>query len=485
VGTPMADADRLAEYRDKREFGATPEPQAERESGDSPPIRVDLPRFVVQEHHATSLHWDLRLEHEGALASWAVPRGIPPDPKRNHLAVRTEDHPLSYLDFEAVIPPGQYGAGEMTIWDRGVFELEKWRKDEVMVVLRGERVQGRYVLFRTDGKNWMIHRMDPPQDPDRRPMPTELVPMLAKSGPLPTGDGWGYEVKWDGVRALAFVSGGRVKLVGRSGREVTSQYPEVRGLGEALGTREAIFDGEVVAFGENGLPSFERLQRRMHVASSRAVARLARESPVAYVLFDLLWLEGRSLMELTYTERREELTALDLHGRTWQVPRHHVGDGEALLELTRRQGLEGVMAKRLDCPYTPGKRGGGWVKVKNVHRTSLVVGGWLDGERGRAGSLGALTVGFYEDGELQYAGRVGTGFGETERARLLKLLAPLAAPASPFSGRQPPKETHWVSPELVCEVEYRQWTRTRTLRAPAYKGLRDDLNPEQAVFESQ
>jgi bifunctional non-homologous end joining protein LigD len=201
------------------------------------------------------------------------------------------------------------------------------------------------------------------------------------------------------------------------------------------------------------------------------------------VLFDLLWFEGHSLMAKPYAERRDALLALGLHGGNVQVPNHHVGEGDALLELTRRQGLEGVMAKRLDCPYTPGKRGGGWIKVKNVHRTSLVVGGWLDGERGRSGSLGALCVGFYEDGELQYAGRVGTGFGEAERTRLLRLLEPLAADRSPFSGRQPPKETHWVEPSLVCEVEYREWTRTRTLRAPSYKGLRDDITPEQAVFE--
>jgi bifunctional non-homologous end joining protein LigD len=475
-------ADRLREYRDKRDFGETPEPGASAKAdGERPELR-----FVVQEHHATTLHWDLRLEHEGTLASWAVPRGIPFDPKRNGLAVRTEDHPLEYLDFHGTIPAGNYGAGEMHIWDRGTFALEKWRKDEIIIVLRGERVQGRYVLFQTKGKDWMIHRMDPPQDPDREPMPESLVPMLAKAGDLPRDqDRYGFEVKWDGVRALGFVSGGRIRLVSRSGRDIGSQYPEVRGLGEAMGSREAILDGEVVAFGDNGLPSFERLQKRMHVASSSAVRRLMRDSPVAYVVFDLLWLEGRSLMAETYEDRRAALLDLGLKGPNWQVPGHHVGDGDALLEVTRQQGLEGVMAKRLDCPYTPGKRGGGWIKVKNVHRTSLVIGGWLPGERGRSGSLGALTVGFYEDGELQYAGRVGTGFGEAERSRLLKLLEPLAAKSSPFGGRQPPKETNWVEPSLVCDVEFREWTRTRTLRAPSYKGLRDDITPEQAQFESR
>ena len=478
----MASGDRLREYRDKRSFSETPEPGPSEPAAAEP----DLPRFVVQEHHASSLHWDLRLEHEGTLASWAVPRGLPADPKRNHLAVRTEDHPLEYLDFHGTIPKGNYGAGEMLIWDRGTFELEKWRDKEVMVVLHGQRVQGRYVLFKTGGKNWMIHRMDPPQDPEREPMPdsAELRPMLARTGDLPKRqDEWAFEVKWDGVRALGFVQGGRLELRARSGNDITARYPELREPAEALGSREAIFDGEVVAFGDDGLPSFGRLQKRMHVASASAVQRLARSSPVAYVLFDLLWLDGHSLMGRPYLERREALMELGLHGARWQVPGHHVGDGDALLEVTRRQGLEGVMAKKLDCPYTPGGRGGGWVKVKHVHRTSLVIGGWLPGERGRTGSLGALTVGFHEDGELRYCGRVGTGFGDDERRHLLGLLEPLSAPTSPFSGRQPPKETRWVEPSLICDVEFREWTQTRTLRAPSYKGLRDDITPEQTGFE--
>src|SRR4051794_24358254 len=190
----MADGDRLREYREKRDFEDTPEPGA----SPSPAEAAALPRFVVQEHHATRLHWDLRLEHEGTLASWAVPRGIPADPKRNGLAVRTEDHPLEYLEFHGTIPQGNYGAGEMKIWDRGTYELEKWRKDEVIVVLHGEKVEGKYVLFQTKGSDWMIHRMDPPQDPDREPMPETLVPMLAKAGSLPRDqDNWVFEIKWD------------------------------------------------------------------------------------------------------------------------------------------------------------------------------------------------------------------------------------------------------------------------------------------------
>src|SRR3954464_7641839 len=209
--------DRLERYREKRDPGATPEPAG---AAPAAPTSERAPRFVVQEHHARRLHWDLRLEHEGTLASWAVPRGIPPDPKRNNLAVRTEDHPLEYLEFHGEIPAGNYGAGTMTIWDRGVYELHKWRDGEVMVTLYGERVQGRYVLFRTRGDDWMIHRMDPPQDPAREPMPRAggpmpeaVVPMLARTGELPRdGDAWAYEIKWDGVRAIGFVDGGRLRL---------------------------------------------------------------------------------------------------------------------------------------------------------------------------------------------------------------------------------------------------------------------------------
>ena len=469
--------DNLDRYRAKRDFSATPEPEPA-ETGSAP-----TPRFVVQEHHARSLHWDLRLEHEGTLASWAVPKGIPPDPRRNHLAVRTEDHPLEYLDFEGEIPAGQYGAGTMAIWDRGTYELHKFRDKEVMVTFHGERLRGRYVLFRTRGNDWMIHRMDPPQDPDRQPMPERLQPMFARTGSLPKDDAkWAYEVKWDGVRALGYVAGGRLRLASRNGRDITPRYPELRELGRALAGREAILDGEVVAFDENGRPSFQLLQRRMHLTSEHHVRRLAASEPVAYMLFDLLWLDGHSLMELPYEERRERLLELELKGATGQAPAHHLGDGAALLAASRAQGLEGIIAKRLDSTYTPGRRSPAWVKVKNFRRIDMVVGGWLGGEGRRSGRVGALVIGFYEDGKLRYAGRVGSGFSESELDRISRLLEPLARDESPFDGRQPPRETHFVEPELVSAVEYGEWTQARTLRHPVYKGLRDDVDPTEVGF---
>jgi bifunctional non-homologous end joining protein LigD len=479
----------LERYRAKRDFGATPEPApapAEGVDGD------DGARFVVQEHHARRLHWDLRLERDGVLASWAVPRGIPRDPATNHLAVRTEDHPLEYLDFHGDIPAGQYGAGTMSIWDRGTYETHKFRDDEVMITFHGERVRGRYVLFRTRGDDWMIHRMDPPEDPDFEPLPESMAPMMARLGvlPKPPDDRWAYEIKWDGVRALAFVSGGRVRLSNRNERDITARYPEVRPLGEALGAREALLDGEVVAF-DDGRPSFQRLQSRMHLASDAQVRRMAERQPVVYVIFDLLHLDGRSLIARPYEERRAMLLELGLAGPAWQVPGHHVGDGAAMLEASRTQGLEGIVAKRIDCPYEPGRRARNWIKIKNVRQSDVVVGGWTPGEGGRSSTLGALAIGFHDDeGELRYAGKVGSGFAHAELTRVQRLLEPLAREDSPFTGRQPPKGTRFVEPELVAVVEYRDITNSGTLRAPTYKGLRDDLAasavrfPEEASEES-
>ena len=469
----------LDSYRRKRDFSATPEP-----SGAGEPGAERTERFVVQEHHARSLHWDLRLEHEGTLASWAVPKGIPPDPRRNNLAVRTEDHPLEYLDFHGEIPKGEYGAGTMKIYDRGTYELHKWRDDEVMVTFAGERVRGRYVLFRTDGSNWMIHRMDPPEDPDREPMPAKVEPMLARTGPLPgDDDGWAYEIKWDGVRAIAYADGGRVRLAARWGRDTPARSPALRSLGRALASHEAILDGEVVAFGPEGRPSFQKLQGRMHLTSEHAVRRLSESDPVSYIVFDLLWLDGHSLMELPYTERREALLELGLQGERWQTPAHHVGDGEAMLDASRAQGLEGIIAKRLDSLYYPGKRTHGWVKVKNVLETDVVVGGWLPGEGRRSSQFGALVVGVHKDGALTYAGRVGTGFDERELDRLGGMLAELESDTSPFEGRQPPRETRFVEPALVARVGYGEWTQAGTLRHPRYLGLRDDVAPEDVVAE--
>ncbi len=473
--------DRLDEYKRKRDPKATPEPAGD---GDGAHGGAGAPRFVVQEHHATRLHWDLRLEHEGVAASWAVPNGIPEDPRQNRLAVRTEDHPLEYLEFEGDIPKGSYGAGSMRIWDRGTYETHKFDDDKVEVTFHGERLRGRYGLFPLNkrkgegaGKDWMIHRMDPAEDQGREAMPERLAPMLAKPGTLPPDDAdWAYEIKWDGVRAIAYSEPGRIRFESRNHNDISAAYPELKALNRALSSHSAILDGEIVSFDADGRPSFGRLQSRMHVRGESQARRLSKELPVVYVAFDLLWLDGHSLTALPYVERRERLRELDLDGRSWQTPDHVVGNGPAVLEASRERGLEGVVAKKLDSPYEPGRRSRCWLKVKNVRREDVVVGGWLPGEGRRSDRIGALLVGVPEDGRLRYCGRVGTGFTDAELARLADVLEP--RDTSPFAGApKPPRGAVWVQPSHVAEVEFTEWTSDGMLRHPSYKGLREEAPP--------
>ncbi|MDQ2589292.1 DNA polymerase ligase N-terminal domain-containing protein, partial [Saccharothrix yanglingensis] len=328
----------LSEYRRKRVPGRTPEPV--------PAEGAVLPHggddtFVIQEHHASSLHWDVRLERGGVLVSWAVPKGLPSEPGTIRLAVRTEDHPLEYASFSGVIPKGEYGAGRMVIWDRGRYEVVKWSDREVDVVLRGSRVEGEFVFFRRSGggKEWMVRRRHGAVRPDWVALPESLSPMLATSAaglPEP-GAGWAFEFKWDGVRALARVEGGRVRLVSRLGNDVTGTYPELQGLGAQLGATEVVLDGEVVALA-GGRPSFAALQQRLHATAAQA-RRLAGRVPVTYLVFDVLHLDGSPTLGLPYERRRELLEGLGLAGAHWVVPRSFPGEGAAVLAASREQGL--------------------------------------------------------------------------------------------------------------------------------------------------
>jgi bifunctional non-homologous end joining protein LigD len=469
--------DPLAAYRRKRDLSATPEPEGRPE-----PAPAGAPRFVVQEHSATRLHWDLRLEHDGVLASWALPRYLPGDPGDNRIAVRTEDHPLEYLDFEGEIPAGRYGAGTMTIHDRGTYELLTWEPRKVEVELHGERLCGRWALFATGraeaggGKDWMIHRMGAPADPDAEPLPERIEPMLARPGELPAGPGWAFEVKWDGVRALCRSEPGRMRLMARSGSDITARYPELARLSRDLHEHEALLDGEVVAFGADGTPSFQALQRRMHVDDERRIRRLAAEVPVTYVIFDLLHLDGHSLIALPYDERRARLEALRLGGPHWQVPDADA-DGSALLAAAERLKLEGVVAKRRGAPYEPGRRSGAWLKVRRRETLDVVIGGWIAGEGGRRGRIGALLVGEPdEDGHLRYRGRVGTGFSDLALEDLSRRLAPLARERSPFApgGPRPPRGARWVEPVLAGEAGFTERSEEGLLRHPVWLGLREE-----------
>jgi bifunctional non-homologous end joining protein LigD len=476
----------LDDYERKRNAARTPEPMPGAPApgpGQASVAQADAGSgiFVVQEHHARRLHWDFRLERDGVLVSWAVPKGVPEDPAVNHLAVHTEDHPLAYAGFSGEIPKGEYGAGTATIWDRGTYDTVKWTDTEVKVVLHGRRVSGGYTVFHTHGKDWMIHR-------EKQPLPGILTPMLARSEPqLPADDGaWALEMKWDGVRALAYCDG-PVRLVSRTGEDITAAYPELRGLGPALGKHQALLDGEVVALSESGWPDFEALQPRMHVRSAEAARLLAAEYPVTYLIFDLLHLDGRPLLDAPYHERRALLDGLALNGPRWQTPPSFTGEpGAQLQAVSRQHGLEGVVAKRLDSRYEPGKRSGSWRKVKNMRRQEAVIGGWRPGKGNRTGQIGSLLVGVQEPGGLAYAGHVGTGFTDRTLRMLTERLAPLRRNTSPFDAPLPAnhgRDAVWAEPVLVAEVAFTGWTRAGRMRAPSYRGLRTDKDPAEVTRE--
>ena len=442
---------------------------------------------MIQEDHARSLHWDFRLERDGVLVSWAVPKGLPADRGVNHLAVHVEDHPLEYGSFSGTIPDHEYGAGNVTIWDRGSYECSEWTNKSVKVTLHGSRVEGRYGLFHTDGDNWMIHRIDPAPS-GFEPLPELVRPMLATaSSELPAADeDWAYEYKWDGVRAVVYVDGGRARVLSRNDREVTSSYPELRALGEALGSLQVVLDGEIVALDAKGRPSFEALQPRMNTSEPSRVRRLAEAVPVTYMIFDLMHLDGHSALDIAYSERRNLLEGLELSGPSWATPAAERGGGAAVLKAAQDAGLEGIVAKRLDSPYRPGVRDPSWRKVKNFRTQSVVIGGWAVGQGHLEGDLGALLAGVPSGGGLSYVGRIGTGFNAAERSALRAAMAGIARKGSPFAGVVPRAEATgvtWVEPVLVGEVRFSEWTRSGRLRQPAWRGLRPDQSAEDVVVE--
>jgi len=482
--------DKLQAYRGKRDAARTPEPVPP--PGTSPPDVAPGGTFVIQEHHARRLHWDFRLERDGVLVSWALPKGVPSDPAVNHLAVHTEDHPLEYGRFEGQIPRGEYGAGAVTIWDHGTYETLKWSPKEVKVLLHGQRVTGGYVLFQTKGNQWMIHR-------ERLALPGALRPMLAVTGLAPRDpDNWALELKWDGVRALAYIERGQVRLMSRTERDITVTYPELARLGAATlpkqltstaatAHKQMLLDGEVVVFGADGWPEFEALQPRMHVSSGAQAALLAGQTPVTYLIFDLLQLDGRPLLDLAYAERRALLDELALAGPYWQTPPWFPGgDFDAVRTVSVEHGMEGVVAKRLDSRYTPGVRTDNWRKIKNVHAQEAVVAGYKPGKGNRTGQVGSLLVGVNDASGLVYAGHVGTGFTDETLRMLGDKLRPLRRPDSPFAGPVPPEHARpavWVEPRLVIQVAFDRWTKAGRMRAPVYKGLRDDIDPRDVVRE--
>jgi bifunctional non-homologous end joining protein LigD len=467
------------EYRRKRDPEKTPEPFT---SSPRPKRAGHRPTFVVQRHDARRLHYDFRLERDGVLASWAVPKGIPLEPGQRALAVHVEDHPLDYATFEGEIPKGNYGAGTVEIWDSGTYELVEEKRDGGLTVrLHGSRLEGTWTLVpaKLDGdpKNWLLMRKREPAF--RSAARNDYQVMLATpSDELPRGGEWVYEVKWDGYRALGFLRGGEARLVSRNGNDLTQRFPDVaKALARAVRSPDCVVDGEVCALDEHGRPSFSAMQQGK------------RGTPLVYEVFDVLEVDGTPVVDLPLSERRERLQALiDERHRTVQIS-GTFDDGDALLEAAGEQGLEGVMAKRPGSRYCEGKRTRDWLKVKTHRREEFVICGWTKGQGRRSGRFGSLVLGTYRGDELRWVGNCGTGFTERVIGELLAKLEPLRTDTPPFAvvPRMPKVrkgDVQWVRPELVCEVEFAQWTHDGHLRAPSFQGLRDD-KPARDVHREQ
>jgi len=464
---------RLRDYERKRSKGATLEPFGGRRTRGGPV-------FVVQRHAARRLHYDFRLERDGALASWAVPKGIPLEPGQRHLAVHVEDHPLDYATFEGEIPAGQYGAGSVEIWDRGTYELVEEKPDGGLTVrLAGERLRGLWTLVpaRLDGdeKNWLLVRKRDENAPGGRQR-GDYQPMLATlADEVPSGSGWLYEVKWDGYRVLAYVVGGEVRLTSRRGNDLTSRFSEVaRAISRATKSPDCVLDGEVCVLDEDGRSSFSVMQQG--------------SGPLVYYVFDVLEVDGEPVLDAPLGERRKRLAKLlDRRGDTIRLS-EAFGDGEALYSAAKAQGLEGIVAKRVESRYQPGRRTRDWLKIKTHQEQEFIVAGYTKGKGRRARTLGSLVLAVMRGGELCYVGNVGTGFGEDEIERLMRVLRPLRRRTAPF--REVPKmpkvrrdDVVWVEPELVAEVEFAEWTHDGRLRAPVYIGLREDKEPSEVRRE--
>lgn len=495
--------EKLAVYKRKRRFNRTPEPEGEvgRSEGN---------RFSIQEHHARRLHYDLRLEMDGVLKSWAMPKGLPQSENARHLAVMTEDHPIDYLDFEGIIPHGNYGAGRVVLWEIGRYRKVSGSLEEgkFKFTISGRSHYGQYTLVKTSlegGKNtWLIMKTGTfsfPQGAD--PVPPLFVPMRAVPGDAPfTDSGWLYEPKWDGVRALSKMvrSDGALKvdLWGRNLKPFEIQYPEVvEALHRLSAARpeidQLILDGEIVAYDKKGAVSFQALQHRMHLSQKAEVEAIRRTIPVQYLLFDLLFINGVSLMNSPYRYRRALLSNLGLPvngGGPKAAPKETlqvslaVEDGIHLFEALRRRKGEGIVAKRKESFYFPGRRGSDWIKIKMVQEQECVVAGWTEGKGNRSGSLGALLLGLYDGARLVYIGHTGSGFDGKEVERAKARLAEIETGRCPFEER--PKTNarpHWVDPSLVAQIKFSNWTEERRLRAPVFLGFREDVSPEECRFE--
>jgi bifunctional non-homologous end joining protein LigD len=546
----------LEQYRRKRDFSRTPEPAGPGVSAERAPSPAGG-RFVVQRHRARRLHYDFRLEIDGVLVSWAVPKGPSLDPALKRAAFHVEDHPLDYYDFEGTIPAGEYGGGDVIVWDWGTFEPEatddpgrSLRDGELKLVLRGDKLHGRFTIVRTKGwdgggsggkdqdawllikkrDDWAVSGWDAEAHPQSvktgrtndevkagvaatpspgpesipradvsehaaaaptgaptgaraEPMPGFIEPMTATLADRPFSDpDWLFEVKWDGYRVQAHIRDGRVALYTRRGLDAAAYFPELAGPPTWIDAREAILDGEVVALNDAGEPDFGLLQARRRVAGKARSVRGAAPPSLDYLVFDLLYLDGVSLLDRPLEARKQLLRSILHDAGAIHYASHVEGDGEAFYDAVAARGLEGVMAKLRRSRYESGRRSPAWLKIKRRAEQEFVVGGWTARE-GAADDLAALLVGVVEDGVLRPAGKVGTGFDVRERRRLLDLLGPLARTDSAFRPVPREKGAQWAEPSLVARVEFAEWTADGNLRAPSYKGLELDADPQAVARE--
>jgi bifunctional non-homologous end joining protein LigD len=511
----------LEKYREKRHFDRTPEPAPKRVAHKAHPLQ-----YCVQRHHATHLHYDFRLESGGALKSWAVPKGPTLDPNEKRLAMMVEDHPIEYGDFEGVIPKGNYGAGSVMLWDRGTYELlgdataeEQLKRGDFKFHLHGEKLSGDFALVRMKrgkGNEWLLLKKKdasakPGWDPEDHAvsvktgrtqeeiareldapkkkvsdekMPANISPMLAQigKGTPPSSDDWLFEIKWDGVRAIAYIDNGHLRLESRNGRAIERQYPELSVLPHEISAKTAILDGEIAALDERGLPSFELLQRRITVGDASAIATLARKHPVIFFVFDLLYLDGRDLRGTPLIERKRLLKEIVKPDDVLRYSDHFAGNGAELFAAAKAQGLEGIVGKRAKSFYES-RRTSDWVKWKITESGSFVLCGFTRGERDL---FGALVLGIYDHGKLTWAGNVGTGFDHKTMRMIHDKLAPLATPDSALEpNKLLPREVTWTRPELVCEVKFSNWTEDGRLRAPVWMGFRPDIDPQDCVRDTE
>jgi bifunctional non-homologous end joining protein LigD len=536
----------LDTYQRKRDFAKTPEPVGA-------VARPGGHRFVVQRHRATRLHYDFRLEIDGVLVSWAVPKGPTLDPAERRMAVHVEDHPLDYYQFEGVIPKGEYGGGDVIVWDWGTFIPEETedpgnavRDGELKFSLAGEKLRGRFTIVRTGGRRraasddkdqWLlIKKRDefavdgwnaedhlqsvktgrtneevlagaavlwngraPAAEAEidlsaarEEPMPEFIEPMKATLADSPfNDDDWVFEVKWDGYRVEAVVRDGAVRLWTRRHNDAAGYFPDLTGAPDWINARRAIVDGEVVALDPDGNPSFSLLQDRTGIRGAPGGARRSGSRPdpadvaaipLVYQVFDLLYLDGRSLLEVPLEQRKRLLRSVLREGALVRFASDVARDGEAFYEAARERGLEGMVAKLRTSRYEPGRRSKSWLKVKLRAEQELVVAGWLEG-KGSHKDLGSLIVGVYDAGKLRHAGQVGSGIDAKMRRLLLDRLRPLAREESPLDPAPRIKGAHWVEPSIVVRAEFAEWTTDGLLRQAAFKGLELDRDPSTVTRE--